>query len=138
MSKIPGLQDSVQLVADLVEAGKNAVSAQGILNKLKSFSKVGQDAIKLVPEIVGIPGEIKAMAAEDYQALVETIVEDFAVKDPAKKEIIHSSLKAVGNFVTVTLPDVLAIVAAVKGISMIAESMQEKPSVDQPTPASAK
>lgn len=99
----------------LVDAGKDTMSAQGnALQRITAYENLVPDLMALVPKIGDIPEEAKALKPEDYMSLTKHVVERLAVSDAHAQGVIDASINLLNDLVTYIVPDVTALLAAIK------------------------
>ena len=114
-TNLTALTSALALIAD---AAKDTVLAlvpgQSVLSELLDYENLIADLENLVPQIGQIPTEVSQMVPEDYLTLTQTFVTDLAITNEKAQTIIAASLQLLNDLVLKVLPDVEALVAAVK------------------------
>lgn len=111
---LTALKAAIKLVADAtvdtVKAGSDATS----IGKIAEYQNLIPDLMSLVPQIGNIPTEASALQPADYQALIAELAADLNLPAGKVQSIVAASLKLLQDVVTVMVPDVQALLLAVK------------------------
>lgn len=113
-TNLSALKAAIKLVADAatdsIKAAGDATSAA----KLSEYSNLLPDVMALIPQIGDVPVEAKALAEADYSTLLQELVADLALPEGHVKQVIAASLKLLTDIAMVVVPDVEALIAAIK------------------------
>lgn len=114
-TNVAALQSAVKIVADAIKDTLAALQpGQSLVAKVLDFENLVTDVAALIPVIGDIPSEVKAMAPTDAVALVDGLVVDLAISNEHAKAIAESSVKLLSDLAIVIVPDVQALIAAIK------------------------
>lgn len=115
-TNLPALQSAVNLLADAIKDTANALEPnQSMVQKLSQYQNLIGDIMALAPQIGAIPAEAKSMIASDYLTLVEGLVARLAISNQHAQQVLDAVMKLLSDVVLTVVPDVEAVIAAVKG-----------------------
>lgn len=110
---LAALQSLVALVAQAIKAGEAAAQpGQSSLQRILDFEGVAPAVLAFLPQIGNL--SLAGLMPSDYVSLAESLVTDLGFSNAHAKAIIDASFQLVNNAVKYTLPDVQALVAAIK------------------------
>ena len=110
------LNQALKLISDAaIDTQKVVSSTDSALVKLFSYENLVGDLMALLPQIGQIPAEVSQLLPADYTELAQTFVNDLKLTDVQAKTIIEASLKLLNDLALVVLPDVEALITAIKG-----------------------
>lgn len=106
----------VALVAVIAEAAKDVEAAvqpgQTALARLMDLQGLAPKVMALIPEIGDI--SVAGLAPSDYISLAESLVSDLAISNAHAKAVVDAAFKLVVDVNQYVLPDVQALIAAIK------------------------
>lgn len=112
---IDALKKLIKLIAD---ATRDSISAVGtdssVIIKILGYQNLIGDFVDLIPKIGEIPTEIGDLSAADYSALASELAQDLGLSDQHVTAIVTASIKLIGDLATVMLPDMKALITAIK------------------------
>lgn len=109
------LKAVIRLVADaVVDTEKVIESGMSPLVALFTYKNLVPDIIALVPQIGEIPSAVKALAPDDYVALVTEFAKDLAITDAHAGTIVDAGLDLLHELIGVALPKAQVLAAAIK------------------------
>lgn len=111
-TQLNALQSALNLIAD---AAKDTVDSAGESGaaKLASYQNLVADVLVLIPQIGQIPAEVSSLKPEDYVSLVEGLIARMSITDAHAQLVITAGLKLLNDIVSVVIPDVSALLAAI-------------------------
>lgn len=102
----------------LADAANDTVAAlkpgQSAVARLAAYYNLIPDIESLVPQIGLIPAEVAALQPADYVSLTSSLVADLAISDVKAQAIIAASLKLLTDIALTVVPDVQALLSAIK------------------------
>lgn len=113
MANKQAIQDLVFTFADAAKDFEAAKGQSGVL-KLMQFQNLIADFSRLIPEIGDIPAEAKDLAYGDYMEIVASLVARLGIKDEHAVGIINAALKLANDIGSIIIPDVSALLNAIK------------------------
>jgi hypothetical protein len=114
-TNLVALQAAVKLVADAVDDGIKAAGDSSALSKAMEFENLLADLINLLPQIGDIPSEASQLQTADYISLLGSLGADLVLPAGKAQNILSSSIKFISDIASVMVPDVEALIAAIKG-----------------------
>lgn len=138
-TNLAALQGAIKLVADAALDTVNAIKpGQSTLSRLLAYKNLVEDVVALVPQIGDIPAELKALQPADAAVLASSLAIDLALPAGKAADTLNASLKLLSDLVLVVLPDVEALVAAIKEpAAPAAPAAPEAPAAAPAAPAPA-
>lgn len=108
------------LVNTIVDAGVDTVKAlqpgQSVAQRFAQYENLVADAVADVSSIGDLANEAKALAWQDYLSLSGAAVVRCGFASAKAQAVVSAVLKAIGDLATGSVvPDVLAIISAIKG-----------------------
>ena len=113
-TNLTALQSAIKLVADAAMDSVKAIGDSNTASKMAEYENLIPDLMALVPQIGQIPAEASALQPADYAALIQILATDLALPAGHVEGIITVSLKLLTDIVTVIVPDVQALIAAIQ------------------------
>lgn len=111
----PALVGALKILAD---GAKDVIAAlqpgQSLSQKIVDFENLIPDAMAELASISDIGAEIKSLQASDIVELSADLVADCGFSNPKAQAVAAAGLKVLGDVASSVLPDLLALIAAVK------------------------
>ena len=111
---LSALQAAIKLVADAVNASIKASGDATSAQKIAEYQTMIPDLLALLPKIGDIPAEVDALAPSDYASLLQSLATDLVLPNSKASGVLNASVKLLSDISQVILPDVQALVAALK------------------------
>jgi hypothetical protein len=104
------------LIAVLAAGIKDTEAAlqpgESLMQKLMAYGNLAPQVMALIPQIGNI--SVAGLQPSDYVTLAESLVTDLAVSNAHAKAILDAAFQLVNDGVKYMLPDVEALIAAIK------------------------
>lgn len=130
-TNLQALTDAVNLLGDAVKDSIAAASDSNAVSKTLEFENLVPDLFPLISQIGDLSTEMKNLQPADYITLVTQLASRMAIQNVHAEAIVAASIKLLTDLITTVLPDVQALIAAVK-----APVAATAPVAPAPTPAS--
>lgn len=106
------LKAAIKLVADGVADGIKAAGEATSAAKLVDFQNLIPDILTLLPQIGDL--SVNGLSSQDYATLLAELATDLAIPNSHIAGIVNASVKLLQDIVVVIVPDVEALVEAIK------------------------
>lgn len=109
-NNIQALNAAIKLVADIANDALNTTGVT-VINR---WANLLPDIMTLLPSISDLPAEAKALQAEDYETLLNSLAGYLNLGSGKAEAVLQASVKLLADLQKVILPDVEALIAATK------------------------
>lgn len=111
---LSALKKAIKLVSDAVNDSIKASKDESGAAKMLEYQNLIPDVLNLLPDIGLIPQEAGHLQPEDFASLLAEVATDLALPVGKAEEVVKASIKLLSDVAVVVVPDVAALIKAIK------------------------